>query len=418
MTKLSETLESRGYVYQHSAKILSEVTDGEKRTLYLGIDPTADSLHVGHLQNLFLLKYFIDDGHKVFVLVGGGTGMIGDPSGKNEERNLLDTKTIQNNATSIKKQIEVVVGSGGFEMINNIEWLKDIKLLDFLRDTGKYFTVNEMLRKDSVKGRIEGKEKSISFTEFSYQLLQSYDFLHLHNMHGCNLQIGASDQWGNISSGIDFIRRKTGDLVYGFTTPLLVDKKTGKKFGKSEGGTIWLDVEKTSPFNFYQFWFNTGDESVEELLMRMTYIPLSDVANIMEEHRAAPAERIAQRKLAISVTSLAHSKQAAEAAEKVSKTAFGEWEVSDLAPDAQTLMAKEMPTTKVRVGQDLIDILIHTNLATSKNEARGFIEKEAITLNGAKVTDVNRKIRMEDFQNANVALLKRGKKNIAVLTQI
>jgi len=417
MAKLSELLESRGYVYQHSGESLQEITDVTKRTLYLGIDPTADSLHVGHLQNLFLLKHFIDDGHKVIALIGGGTGMIGDPSGRSEERNLLDTKTINENADAIKKQIELVVGKGTFEMVNNVDWLGELKLLDFLRDVGKHFTVNEMLRKDSVKGRIEGKEQSISFTEFSYQLLQSYDFLHLHTMMGCDLQIGASDQWGNISAGIDFVKKKTGDVVYGFTAPLLVDKKTGKKFGKSEKGTVWLDQQKTSAFSFYQFWFNTDDDSIEELLLRMTFIPASEIAKIMEAHNASPAERIAQRELALSVTALVHSKQAAEAAEKVSKTAFGESQVANLTPDAQVLLKEEMPTTQVRIGQDLVDVLVLSELATSKNEARGYIEKEAITLNGARVTDSNRKIRMEDFQNADVALLKRGKRNIAVLIQ-
>ena len=417
MATLSELLQSRGYVYQHSGESLQEIVDGPKRTLYLGIDPTADSLHVGHLQNLFLLKHFIDDGHKVIVLVGGGTGMIGDPSGRSEERNLLDTKTIDENSKAIKKQIEIVVGKGTFEMVNNADWLGEINLLDFLRDVGKHFTVNDMLRKDSVKGRIEGKEQSISFTEFSYQLLQSYDFLHLHTMMGCDLQIGASDQWGNISAGIDFVKKKTGDVVHGFTAPLLVDKKTGKKFGKSEQGTVWLDPAKTSAFNFYQFWFNTDDASVEELLQRMTFIPLTDIANIMEEHNASPQKRTAQRELALSVTTLAHSKQAAEAAEKVSKTAFGESQVSELAPDAQALLTQEMPATEVRIGQDLLDALVASELASSKNEARGYIEKEAITLNGARVTDINRKIRMEDFQNADIALLKRGKRHVAVLTQ-
>jgi len=417
MATLSELLESRGYVYQHSGESLQEITDGQKRTLYLGIDPTADSLHVGHLQNLFLLKHFIDDGHKVIALVGGGTGMIGDPSGRNEERNLLDAKTISDNAEAIRKQIELVVGKGTFEMVNNADWLGELALLDFLRDVGKHFTVNDMLRKDAIKGRIEGKDQGISFTEFSYQLLQSYDFLHLHTMMGCDLQIGASDQWGNISAGIDFVKKKTGDVVYGFTAPLLVDKKTGRKFGKSEKGTIWLDPQKTSAFNFYQFWFNTDDASVEELLTRMTFITLADIAKVMEKHKASPSERIAQRELALSVTTLAHSKQAAEAAEKVSKTAFGEGQVANLAPDTQTLLTKEIPTTEVRIGQDLVDVLVLSELATSKNEARGYIEKEAITLNGARVTDINRKIRMEDFQNADVALLKRGKKNVAVLTQ-
>lgn len=312
--KLSEVLQERGYVYQHSSP-LEEITDGPKRTVYLGIDPSADSLHVGNLQAMLVLRRFLEHGHKVILLIGGGTGMIGDPSGKSEERNLLDDATIDKNAKAIAAQGKKLFGGLDFTLLNNAQWLRTLNYIEFLRDIGKHFSVNAMLARDSVKDRLANQEQGISYTEFSYMLLQSYDFLHLHQNYGCDVQIGASDQWGNILSGTDLIRRKTGDTVYAFTSPLLVNKSTGKKFGKSEGGAVWLDAKKTSPFNFYQFWFNASDEDVEEYLLKMTLVPKVDIDAVMEEQRANPAGRAAQKKLAYEVTALVHGQDEAKKAQ-------------------------------------------------------------------------------------------------------
>jgi len=327
--KLSEVLKERGYVYQHSSD-LQEITDKEKRTVYLGIDPSADSLHVGNLQAMLVLRRFLEHGHKVILLIGGGTGMIGDPSGKSEERNLLDDATIDRNAKAIGAQGTKLFGGRNFSLMNNAQWLRQLNYIEFLRDIGKHFSVNAMLARDSVKDRLANQEQGISYTEFSYMLLQSYDFLHLYTQHGCDVQIGASDQWGNILSGVDLIRRKTGKSAYGLTSPLLINKATGKKFGKSEGGAVWLDPSKTSVFDFYQFWFNTSDADVEEYLLKMTLVPKADIDAVMQEQKQSPAARPAQKKLALEVTSLVHGAKAADKAKEESEALFAGKAPSDM----------------------------------------------------------------------------------------
>ncbi len=312
--KLSEILRERGYVYQHSSP-LEEITDGQKRTLYLGIDPSADSMHIGNLMGLLVLRYFLKAGHKVILLTGGGTGMIGDPGGKSEERSLLDKKAIEHNSRAVAKQIRGVLGSLDFIEENNATWLSKLNLLEFLRDIGKHFTVNAMIKKDTVRTRLEA-ESPMSFTEFSYSLLQGYDFLHLNESYGCDVQVGGSDQWTNILSGVEFVRRKTGKTVYALTWPLLVNKSTGKKFGKTEGGVVWLDPDKTSPFDFYQFWFNTADADVEEYFLKMTLLPKAEIDHIMVAQRADPSSRVAQKRLALEVTALVHGRTRAEKVEE------------------------------------------------------------------------------------------------------
>ena len=311
--KLSVILRERGYVYQHSGT-LEEVTDGTQRTLYLGIDPTSDSMHVGHLQAMLVLRRFLEAGHTVILVLGGGTGMIGDPSGKSEERTLLDEKTLKQNAAGIKAQAKQLFRSDRFKMMNNLDWLASLGVIDFLRDIGKHFSVNAMMQRDSVKARLENREQGISYTEFSYMLLQSYDFLHLHTTERCDLQVGASDQWGNMVSGVDLIRRKTGDTVYAFSFPLLVNRSTGKKFGKTEGGAVWLDPKKTSPFDFYQFWFNTADDEVGEYLLKMTLLPKAQIDEVMTAQSADPSSRPAQKRLAYEVTALVHGAEEADKA--------------------------------------------------------------------------------------------------------
>jgi tyrosyl-tRNA synthetase len=400
--KLSELLTERGYVYQQSGASLEEITDGPKRTLYLGVDPTADSMHVGHLMGFLVLRRFLEGGHKIIILTGGGTGMIGDPGGKSEERNLLDEATIAHNAQAVAAQIRKVFGSSDFIEENNAKWLTKLNLIEFLRDIGKHFTVNSMIKKDTVKTRLDA-ESPLSFTEFSYSLLQGYDFLHLHQEYGCDVQVGGSDQWTNILSGAEFIRRKTGDTVYAYTWPLIVNKSTGRKFGKSEGGAVWLDAAKTSPFDFYQFWFNTDDADVEEFLLKMTLLPKTDIDAVMAEQKENPASRAAQKNLAFEVTALVHGE---EEAEKVAKAS------EDLFSGASS---ENAPTVKVDTGITLVDALVQSNLAASKREARQFITDGAVQVNGEKISDESRIISEADFKEGK-AILKRGKRNIVALT--
>jgi tyrosyl-tRNA synthetase len=413
MVKLSETLKERGYVYQTSSETLEEITDGPKRTVYLGIDPSADSLHAGNLMGLLVLRRFLEDGHKIIILTGGGTGMIGDPGGKSEERNLLDEETVAKNSAAVAAQIRQVFGSGDFIEENNAKWLSKIKLLEFLRDVGKHFTVNTMIKKDIVSERLK-KESPISYTEFSYSLLQGYDYLHLYETYECDVQVGGSDQWGNILAGVDFIRRKKEKIVYALTWPLLINKATGKKFGKSEQGAVWLDAKKTTPYQFYQFWLNVEDEMAEECLLKMTLLSMGEINAVMHMHKRDKGERHAQRLLARTVTTLVHGEQAAEAAEAVSNVLFGGASVGDLSPVQQEQLKASAPTFDVSHGSNIIDVLIQTQLATSKREAKQFITAKGVSLNEQLVTDEDATLEKKDFANG-IALLRRGKRNVVVL---
>lgn len=412
MAKLSETLRERGYVHQFSAEKLEEITDGPKRTVYLGIDPSADSLHAGNLVGLLVLRRFLEDGHKVIILTGGGTGMIGDPGGKSEERNLLDEETIERNSKAVASQIRKVFGSGEFIEENNAKWLGKLKLLDFLRDIGKHFTVNAMIKKDMVRDRLQ-KENPISFTEFSYSLLQAYDFLHLNEKYKCDVQVGGSDQWSNILAGVEFIRRRSEKTVYAFTWPLIVNKATGKKFGKSEKGAVWLDASKTSVFDFYQFWLNTEDEAVEEYLMKMTMLSSAEIAAVLELHKRDKKERHAQKILAREVTTLVHGAEEAAKAEGVSSVLFGEADFSALDENALTALRNASTSRGALTGTLLVDVLVDSGLAGSKREARQFLKDKAVILNG-KVADPEATLEKEDF-HSGLALLKRGKRNVCVL---
>lgn len=410
--KLSDILRERRYVYQHSSETLEEITDGEKRTLYLGVDPTADSMHVGQLQGLMVLRRFVEDGHKLIIIVGGGTGMVGDPGGKSAERNLLDDKTVETNAKALRAQFKKLLGGVEFEMVNNADWLRKLNMMEFLRDVGKHFTVNEMIKRDSVRPRIETPDQSISYTEFSYMLLQAYDFLHLNEKYGCDLQVGGSDQWGNILSGVELIRRRTGNQAYALSWPLLTDA-SGKKFGKSEGGAIWLSAEKTSPYQFYQFWFNLGDEGIDEYLKKMTLLTLDEVSLVMERHTNDLASRAAQTALAWEVTALVHGEKEADKAEEVSSIMF-KGDTKNIGKEALTMLKKEAPSATITLGMTLVDALVESKLASSKREARQFIEAGAVNLSGAPIGDAARVLEENDFSNG-IALLKRGKRNVSVL---
>lgn len=413
MAKLSETLKERGYVHQFSSKKLEEITDGEKRTVYLGVDPTADSMHVGNLMGMLVLRRFLEDGHKVILLTGGGTGMIGDPGGKSQERNLLDAETLAHNAGALSAQMRQVFGTEEFTEENNAKWLGELHLIDFLRDVGKHFTVNAMVKKDIVSERLK-KESPISFTEFSYSLLQAYDYLHLYEEHGCDVQVGGSDQWSNIVAGVDFIRRKKESEVYALTWSLIVDKKTGKKFGKSEQGTVWLDKEKTPVFDFYQFWFNASDENLEEFLLKMTMLSKMEISAALELHKRDKRERHGQQLLAREVTTLVHGAEETTKAEKVSGVLFGESGLSELSSDESEILRKAAPSCVTEARSTIGEALAESKLARSRREVRQFLKDKAVSLNGEVVTDEKRKLIAEDFHHG-MALLKRGKKQVCVL---
>ena len=414
MVTLSTILKERGYVYQFSAEKLAEITDGQKRAVYLGIDPSADSLQVGQLQAFLILRHFLEDGHKIILVIGGGTGMIGDPGGKSAERNLLDAEIVRANGEKIAAQAKTLFGGADFMLVNNAEWLEKLNMIEFLRDVGKHFTVNALIQRDFIKDRIKDPEKGISYTEFSYALLQAYDFLHLHEEYKCDVQVGGSDQWGNIVSGVDFIRRKTGDVVYAFTWPLLVNKATGKKFGKSEAGTVWLDPEKTSPYQFYQFWFNTEDENLEEYLLKMTMLSKMEIAAALELHKRDPKARHAQQILAQNVTTLVHGAGKAGKAEKVSQVLFGDTDIAGLSSEESDMLRASAPSHEVQAGTSIIDALVVTRLSSSKREARQFLTDKAVSLNGETISDAERALSAQDFYNG-LALLKRGKRNVCVL---
>lgn len=411
--KLSELLKERGYAYQHSSETLEEITDGKKRTIYLGIDPSADSLHVGNLMGLLVLRRFLEHGHQVIILTGGGTGMIGDPGGKSEERNLLDEETVARNAKAVAAQIKKVFGGGDFIEENNAKWLSKLNLLDFLRDVGKHFTINTMVKKDIVKDRLDA-ESPISFTEFSYSLLQGYDFLHLFKAYGCTVQVGGSDQWSNIIAGVDFIRRKEGETVYALTWPLIVNKSTGKKFGKSEQGAIWLDAKKTSAFAMYQFFLNQDDEALEELLLKLTLLPTTKIAEVMAVQRGNPSTRFAQRRLAWEVVAIVHGEVEATRSEKITDVLFGDSALSALSKSDKAELLAAAPSLKVQRGAPIVDVLVESTLAGSKREARQFLQSGAIVLSGRTISDAEHQLGHDDFDDA-LALLKRGKRHVRLL---
>ena len=411
MKTLADILRERGYANQFSCEKLEEITE-TPRTLYWGVDPTADSMHVGQLMGMLVLRHFLEHGHKIVLLAGGGTGMIGDPSGRSDERNLLDAATLNHNVAAIKTQMAQVFGSDDFEMVDNADWLSKINLMEFLRDVGKHFTINQMIKKDIVRDRLE-KESPISFTEFSYSLLQGYDFLHLYEHKGCDMQVGGSDQWSNILAGVEFIRRKKERTVYAYTWPLLINKSTGRKFGKSEGGAVWLDAKKTDPFTFYQFWVNSDDADVEEYLLKMTLLSLDEIAEVVGEHKADTSKRVAQKRLAYEVTTIVHGKDVAAAQENVSQVLFGSKELADLSDKEIKLLANTV-TQKVSIGGTVVEALDDSNLASSKREARHFISNGAIKLNGVKIEDEDREFTKDDFTHG-IALLQRGKQKKLVL---
>jgi len=380
------------------------------RTVYFGVDPSADSLHVGNLASFMPLRHMIDHGWKVVLLVGGATGMIGDPGGKSEERNLLTPDEIQHNKKAVGKQVKRLFAGKKFHLVDNIDWLSQVNLLEFLRDTGKYFSMTPLVQRDYIAKRIGEEGVSISYTEFSYTLLQGYDYWHLNKHHGVELQYGGSDQWGNMLSGVELIRRKEGKEAHVLAGPLVVDNRTGKKFGKTENGAVWLDAEKTSPYQFYQFWLNADDGAVEEYLGYYTLLSQDEIKKVMNEFNSNRASRVAQKRLAYEVTKLIHGEERAQTVKRVTEVLFGEGNFLELGKKELEIITDEILV--VEGLDDFSETLVRAGLATSKTEARNFYASGAISVNGEKVTPES----PYTFRRG-LNLVKRGKNNFAVVKE-
>lgn len=394
-------------------------------TAYVGIDPTADSLHIGHLCSVMMLKHFQRCGHKPIVLVGGATGMIGDPSGKSDERNLLDEDTLRHNQEAIRLQLQKFLDFGddapnAAELVNNYDWMKDVTFLDFTRNIGKHITVNYMMSKDSVKRRLNGEfSAGMSFTEFTYQLLQGFDFLHLYRTKNCKLQMGGSDQWGNITTGTELIRRIEQSEAFALTCPLIT-KADGTKFGKTETGNIWLSAEYTSPYKFYQFWLNTADEDAERYIRIFTELPHDEIAALVAEHKNAPHERKLQRRLAEEVTVMVHSHEALQMAVEASAILFGNATKEMLSRiDEQTLLSLFEGVPRFTIDRGLLQSGVQpltlltelTNIFPSKGEARKTIQANGLSLNKEKLTDIDRLIGLDSLIGDKYLIVQKGKKN-------
>ncbi|MEE9328141.1 MAG: tyrosine--tRNA ligase [Cocleimonas sp.] len=404
------------------------------RSAYVGFDPTADSLHIGNLVPIMLLAHFQRCGHKPVALVGGATGMIGDPSGKSAERNLLDEKTLRYNQGAIQKQLAQFLdfegkGDNSAVMVNNYDWMKDFSFLEFIRDVGKHITVNYMMAKDSVKNRItsdgadDGGSEGMSFTEFTYQLVQGYDFLHLFENNDCTLQMGGSDQWGNITTGTELVRRIGRGKAYAITCPLIT-KADGSKFGKSEGGNVWLDSARTSPYKFYQYWLNSGDEDSEKYIRIFTFIPEDEINSLISEHNEAKHMRVLQKRLAAEITAMVHSEADLENAIKASSILFGKSTADDLkALDEQTFLdvfegvpQAEVAMAEIEKGYDIVAAMAtDTAFLKSNGEVRRAIKQNAISVNKEKISDEEYKMTKDDLINDQFVLLQRGKKSYFVL---
>lgn len=400
--KLSEELKWRGF-WNQTTFTDESVIDNTHFKLYLGTDPSADSLHVGHLAVYMMVRRFLERGHEVVLLVGGGTGIIGDMR-DTEERELLALEEISKNTEALSKQVSKLFDGKDFTLVNNYDWLKDLQLLPFLRDIGKKFNMADLTSRDFFKARI-GNGGGLSYAEFSYTLLQGYDFLHLSRELGVNLQIGGSDQWGNLLSGVELSRKADGREVFAMTAPLVINKSTGRKFGKSEGGAVWLDETKTSPYKFYQFWLNSDDAGAIDYLKLFTMLSKEEIEAIEREHSAAPHLRIAQKTLAREVTSLIHGADRVSSIEKVNSVLFGGILASELSAEELEILAEEIPS--VKVGTDVISALAEAGLAKSTGEVKRLISAGAISVNGEKIT--------ENLEISQVSLIKKGKNNFVLV---
>lgn len=397
--KLSEELAWRGFAKQTTLEDNSKL-DTEKFAFYLGVDPSANSMTVGNLVPAIMVKHFINHGHKAFLLIGGATGQIGDPDGKSEERDLKSLKEVEENKTGIVAEYKRLFNNE-VEIVDNYTWFKDIGYLQFLREVGKHFSMTQLLDRDFVQSRIGEGGSGISYAEFSYSLIQGYDFLHLFRKYGVNLQICGSDQWGNSISGVELIRKLEGKAAHVWTAPLVINKVTGKKFGKSEAGAVWLNEDKTSVYKFYQFWLNVDDEGVIDYLKIYTFLGKEEIESLTEKTQLNPKDRIAQKKLAFEVTKIVHGAERANQAVKVTNVLFGQESFTDLSKQELDLLAKEIPTSNA---DSIVDVLVDTKAAKSKSEARRLIES------GSVYTNFEKSI-IEDSRGTEPKLIKKGKNN-------
>ena len=409
---LLDELEQRGAIDDVTDRAaLEEFLNSGQQKIYIGFDPTADSLHVGSLLPALMLARFQRAGHKPIVLVGGATGMIGDPSGRSTERQLQTIEQIRINAEAIKNQLARFfdfTGDAAAISVNNYDWTHGVSYLEFLRDIGKHFTVNHMLAKESVRSRLEDREHGMSYTEFSYMLLQAFDFLHLFNQEGCRIQGGGSDQWGNITAGIELIRRKTGGQAFGITFPLLTTS-SGEKFGKSAGNAVWLDANKTSPYRFYQYWINTDDRDVERFLKLFTFLSLDEIAAIMQN---PPEQRVAQKRLASEVTRIAHGEDALVQAHKASEVLFG-GDVAGLTDRDLAEIFADVPSFEIDLAAPvkIADALVRAAAAKSKGEAMRLVAGGGVYLNNRRIEGADAQIRAEDRASESMLILRVGKKS-------
>ena len=416
--QLLNDLDARGLIHDSTdrAALIERLNQGPIG-VYVGFDPTADSLHAGNLLGQVMLRRFQLAGHRPVVLAGGATGMVGDPGGRSEERNLLDRETLNHNVACVKKQLEKILDFDGpvaARMVDNATWTEPMGTLEFLRDVGKHFTVNQMVAKESVRARMES-ENGISFTEFSYMLLQANDFRHLCEFENVDMQMGGSDQWGNITAGTDLIRRRLTKSGYGLTWPLLT-RSDGQKMGKSVHGALWLDPEKTSPYEFRQYWVQLPDEDVERFLLQLTLRSVDDIASLMQEHQAAPEKRLAQRALATDVTTLVHGAAAEQAAAEAAQVLFG-GDPTTASAEALAVVAREVPSSEVTREQlgDHIAVLVQTGLAASNGEARRTLTQKGFKANGQTLEETKSLLEV-DLLHGRYILLRKGKTNFHLLT--
>ncbi len=399
---LYEDLKWRGLLKDISSPKIEELLNGGGVTFYIGTDPTGDSLHIGHFSSFLIASRLKKAGHNPILLIGGATGQIGDPK-PTAERAMITKEEVAHNVEALTNQVKKIFG---FEIVNNWDWSKDINFIDYLRDYGKYFSINYMLDKDIIKRRLDA---GITYTEFSYMIMQSLDFLWLYENKGCIMQVAGQDQWGNITAGIDLIRKKTGKEAYGFTMPLIT-KKDGTKFGKSEGNAIWLDINKTSSYEMYQFFINTEDEMVIDYLKKLTFLSKEEIEEIEKVHNEKPELRIAHKKLAEEVITFLHGHEEYEKAVRISESLFSE-NVTNLTSDEVISSLKGVPSVDVILGSTIVDLLVNSKIVNSKREAREFVSAGAISINNKKITDLDYVVDSKDTIEGKVLIIKRGKKN-------
>ncbi|MDB5161829.1 MAG: Tyrosine--tRNA ligase [Candidatus Saccharibacteria bacterium] len=401
---LSEELIWRGFINQTTIQDLKQLDDGP-RTFYHGFDASADSQTIGNLAAMMFDMVFMRHGYKAILLAGGATSLVGDPGGKDSERPMQTIETIMHNTARAEKQLETVFNGQEFTLVNNLDWTKDLRVLDFLRDIGKYFNMSSLVQRDYISTRLGEGGAGISYTEFSYTLLQGMDYLHLFDTHNVTLQLGGSDQWGNCLSGVDLVRKARGATVDVITLPLIINKATGKKFGKSEDGAVWLDAEKTSVFKFYQFWLNADDEGVIDYMKVYTSLSKDEIDQISNDHQSQPSARIAQRQLAHEVTKIVHGEDRTASVERVTNVLFGGQAFHELSGDDLEVLAGEIPT--VHTGTSLVEVLVVAEVATSNGDARRLIESGAVSVNGEKVS--------EDVTIRETSLVKKGKNSFILV---